>query len=74
MSKILLINGPNLNLLGTREPELYGATTLADIEQQLTGQAKALGHAFIAIQSNAEAELVDAVQTVAGIPHEREYC
>ncbi len=66
MAKILLINGPNLNLLGTREPELYGATTLADIEQQLTGQAKGLGHELVAMQSNAEAELVDAIQAAAG--------
>ena len=66
MAKILLINGPNLNLLGTREPELYGATTLADIEQQLTDAAKALGHELLAVQSNAEAELVDAVQAASG--------
>jgi len=66
MAKILLINGPNLNLLGTREPELYGATTLADIEQQLSEQATGLGHELIAVQSNAEAELVDAVQAAAG--------
>ncbi|MGI9290147.1 MAG: type II 3-dehydroquinate dehydratase [Gammaproteobacteria bacterium] len=66
MAKILLINGPNLNLLGTREPELYGATTLADIEGQLTDEAKALGHELDAVQSNAEAELVDRVQAAAG--------
>ena len=66
MAKILLINGPNLNLLGTREPELYGATTLADIEQQLAEQARGLGHELVAVQSNAEAELVDAVQAAAG--------
>lgn len=66
MAKILLINGPNLNLLGTREPELYGATTLADIEQQLSEQAASLGHELVAVQSNAEAELVDAVQAAAG--------
>ena len=66
MASILLINGPNLNLLGTREPELYGATTLADIESGLRAQAEALGHAFDCIQSNAEAELVDRVQAAAG--------
>jgi 3-dehydroquinate dehydratase-2 len=66
VAKILLINGPNLNLLGTREPELYGATTLADIEQQLTDAARELGHELVAVQSNAEAELVDAVQAAAG--------
>ncbi len=65
MASILLINGPNLNLLGTREPELYGATTLADIENQLREQAGLLGHEFDCIQSNAEAELVDRVQQAA---------
>ena len=43
MSRLLLINGPNLNLLGTREPEVYGATTLAEIETQLSAAAEALG-------------------------------
>jgi 3-dehydroquinate dehydratase-2 len=66
MAKLLLINGPNLNLLGTREPELYGATTLADIESQLAEQASGLGHEFDALQSNAEADLVDRVQAAAG--------
>jgi 3-dehydroquinate dehydratase-2 len=66
MASILLINGPNLNLLGTREPELYGATTLADIEAQLGEQAQSLGHSFDAIQSNAESDLVDRVQAAAG--------
>jgi 3-dehydroquinate dehydratase-2 len=65
MASILLVNGPNLNLLGTREPELYGATTLADIEAMLREQATGLGHKFDAIQSNAEAELVDRVQAAA---------
>ena len=66
MASILLLNGPNLNLLGTREPELYGATTLADIESGLRSQAESLGHSFDCIQSNAEAELVDRVQAAAG--------
>ena len=66
MAKILLINGPNLNLLGTREPELYGATTLSDIETQLQTEADALGHALEAVQSNAEADLVDRVHAAAG--------
>ena len=66
MASILLINGPNLNLLGTREPELYGATTLADIEGSLRSGAEELGHSFDCIQSNAEAELVDRVQAAAG--------
>ncbi len=66
MANLLLINGPNLNLLGTREPEVYGATTLDDIETQLTAQASELGHTLDCIQSNAEAELVDKVQAAAG--------
>ncbi len=66
MASILLINGPNLNLLGTREPELYGATTLADIENQLRARAGELGHGFDCMQSNAEADLVDRVQQAAG--------
>ena len=66
MASILLINGPNLNLLGTREPELYGANTLADIEGKLTEQATELGHMLECVQSNAEAELVDRVQAAAG--------
>ena len=64
--QILVLNGPNLNLLGTREPELYGATTLKDIEEQLAQEAAGLGHEFDAVQSNAEAELVDRVQAAAG--------
>jgi 3-dehydroquinate dehydratase-2 len=62
MAHILLINGANLNLLGTREPDVYGSTTLAQIEQQLATQAAGHGHGFAALQSNAEAELVDRVQ------------
>ena len=66
MAQILLINGPNLNLLGTREPGVYGSVTLEQIEQTLAGQAERLGHAFAAFQSNAEAALVDRVQQAAG--------
>ena len=62
MSKrILLLNGPNLNLLGTREPEVYGFETLADIEARLIDTADANGALVTCIQSNAEHELVDAV-------------
>lgn len=62
MSKrILLLNGPNLNLLGTREPEVYGDESLADIEARLIGTADAGGALVTCIQSNAEHELVDAV-------------
>lgn len=62
MATILLINGPNLNLLGTREPEHYGAVTLADVLQRLRQQAARAGHTLTDLQSNAEHELVDAVQ------------
>ncbi len=62
MSKrILLLNGPNLNLLGTREPEVYGYESLADIEARLIDTADAGGALVTCIQSNAEHELVDAV-------------
>ena len=62
MAKILVLNGPNLNLLGTREPDLYGADTLDDIVARLTAQAAADGYDLESVQSNAEHELVDAVQ------------
>ncbi|KXJ87401.1 Dehydroquinase [Microdochium bolleyi] len=58
---ILIINGPNLNLLGTREPHIYGSTTLAEVEKAAHEQAKALGVSVLAIQSNHEGELVDAI-------------
>ena len=66
MARFLLLNGPNLNLLGRREPEVYGTTTLADIEQAVTAAARAEGHEVTCFQSNAEAELVDRVQQAAG--------
>ncbi|MBR5676311.1 MAG: type II 3-dehydroquinate dehydratase [Neisseriaceae bacterium] len=59
--KVLILNGPNLNLLGTREPHIYGAETLADIEQQLTAQANALGVAVAFLQSNSEGVLIDKI-------------
>jgi 3-dehydroquinate dehydratase-2 len=61
MASILVINGPNLNLLGTREPEVYGRETLADINARLTEQAKAAGHHLLTLQSNAESELIERV-------------
>ncbi len=61
MAKLLVIHGPNLNLLGTREPEHYGRATLADIDAGLTAAAREAGHTLTSIQSNAEHELVDAV-------------
>jgi 3-dehydroquinate dehydratase-2 len=65
MSDFLLINGPNLNLLGSREPEVYGATRLEDIEQRCVALAGELGHALTCYQSNAEHELIDRVQQAA---------
>jgi len=61
MARILLLNGPNLNLLGTREPGLYGTATLQDIETRLTKSAKASGHDLSAVQSNAEHELIAGI-------------
>lgn len=61
MSRLLLLNGPNLNLLGTREPGLYGADTLDAIVQRSAALARELGHELVARQSNAEHELVEAV-------------
>ena len=62
MATILVLHGPNLNLLGEREPDIYGRTTLADINRQLTAQAEAQGHQLVHLQSNAEYELVERVQ------------
>jgi len=62
MSKILVLNGPNLNLLGTREPEHYGAATLADIIAGLLSHAETLDVELSAFQSNAEHELIGRVQ------------
>jgi 3-dehydroquinate dehydratase II len=62
LSQLLLINGPNLNLLGIREPTVYGSLTLAEIEQSLRDQAQTLGHDLACYQSNHEGELVDRVQ------------
>jgi 3-dehydroquinate dehydratase II len=61
VAKILVLHGPNLNLLGTREPEIYGRGTLADINRQLAEQAQANGHELTCFQSNAEHELIDRI-------------
>ena len=66
MASLLLLNGPNLGLLGTREPEIYGSTTLADIEQLLTGLATELGHTLDAFQSDAEHALIERVHAARG--------
>lgn len=68
MRRILLINGPNLNLLGQREPELYGTETLAAIESRLERLARERGARLEAYQSNAEHELVERVQALARDP------
>ena len=68
---IYIINGPNLNLLGTREPEIYGRATLGDIEAQCARRAKTHGFSIVFLQSNKEGELVEFLQearaTAAGV-------
>lgn len=66
MAKLLLLNGPNLNLLGTREPQLYGARTLSQIERDLVELAQSSGHDLDCFQSNHEGDLVDAIQDAKG--------
>ena len=61
MATILVLHGPNLNLLGSREPDVYGRTTLDDINQQLTERCIAAGHHLLALQSNAEYELIERI-------------
>lgn len=65
MAKILVLHGPNLNLLGSREPEVYGRTTLAEIDADLASSAAAAGHELATLQSNAEHVLIDRVQAAA---------
>jgi 3-dehydroquinate dehydratase-2 len=61
MARILLLNGPNLNLLGTREPSVYGTATLEDVETRAQDVARGLGHELTAFQSNAEHALIDKI-------------
>jgi 3-dehydroquinate dehydratase-2 len=61
VKKLLLLNGPNLNLLGTREPAVYGAETLADVERAATAQAAAAGATLACFQSNHEGALIDRI-------------
>ncbi|HAT08786.1 MAG TPA: type II 3-dehydroquinate dehydratase [Rhodobiaceae bacterium] len=68
MSKVLhIINGPNLNLLGTREPEVYGTTTLADIEAMCITRAQTHGMETLCLQSNDEGEMVNFIQTARSV-------
>lgn len=67
MKKILVLNGPNLNLLGTRKPEIYGTTTLMDIEAQMRERAKELDCEITFKQSNHEGALVDEIQQAKGV-------
>jgi 3-dehydroquinate dehydratase-2 len=62
MALIQVINGPNLNLLGTREPEIYGSASLDEINNTLTRQCKSAGHEIQFFQSNSEAEIIQCVQ------------
>ena len=65
MARLLLLHGPNLNLLGSREPEVYGRTSLAEIDGDLAARAAGAGHQLETLQSNSEAALVDRVQAAA---------
>ncbi|MGQ3892202.1 type II 3-dehydroquinate dehydratase [Legionella sp. CNM-4043-24] len=62
MKKILVLHGPNLNLLGTREPTIYGSATLAELNAALLNQARAAGCELSTLQSNSESVLIDAIQ------------
>lgn len=65
MAKLLLLNGPNLNLLGTREPEIYGADTLDDIAENLSQLASQAKHQISHYQSNSEADLINQIHQAA---------
>lgn len=65
MATILVLHGPNLNMLGQREPGIYGAQTLESINQALTEQCRASGHHLLSLQSNAEYELMDRIHEAA---------
>ncbi len=66
MATVLVLHGPNLNLLGGREPQHYGHTSLAEINARLESQAQAAGHALVCFQSNAEHELVERIHAAQG--------
>ena len=65
--KILVINGPNLNMLGIREPDIYGSQSFAALEDFIRSSAKELGHEVILFQSNHEGEIVDTIQNAYGV-------
>lgn len=67
MTSFLVLNGPNLNLLGQRQPEVYGATTLAEIEAACRAKAQAMGLGLDFVQSNSEGALVDAIHAAKGV-------
>ncbi|MBI3789956.1 MAG: type II 3-dehydroquinate dehydratase [Gemmatimonadetes bacterium] len=64
--RLALLNGPNLNLLGIREPALYGTRTLGEIEAELTALARSLGATLTCVQKNGEGELIDAIHALRG--------
>ena len=70
MEKILLLNGPNLNRLGKREPDIYGRVTLVELEQKLENAARKKGYQLVSAQSNHEGELIDSIHKAA----DDEYC
>jgi 3-dehydroquinate dehydratase-2 len=66
MSRLLLLNGPNLNLLGSREPQIYGSRTLPEIEAELAAEAAPLGHELLCYQKNQEGLLIDRIHQARG--------
>ena len=66
MAQVLVLNGPNLNLLGTREPALYGTASLSQIMEHLTVLAGQAGHELVTFQSNSEGALIDRIHAAAG--------